>query len=99
MDAEHGAIGSAVEAPTQDRAESGALKDCLSKGGVACQIEASYENGCAALAASDAAWAVESGATEIEAEIKAIRACAETGHEKCRVLHRDCSRPNGFGER
>lgn len=99
VDAEHGAIGSAVEAPTQSLAESGALTDCQSKGGIACRIEVSYENGCAALAANDAGWAVEYGGTEIEAGVKALRACAKAGHEKCQMLFKDCSRPNGTGWR
>ncbi|MGB3270235.1 MAG: DUF4189 domain-containing protein [Rhodanobacter sp.] len=96
VDAQLGTIGSAVEAPTQDQAEDVALKDCQSKGGAACRLKASYENGCVALAASDAGWAVEIGDTEIEAEVKAIRTCTTGGHKRCRVLHKDCSRPNGF---
>lgn len=96
VDAQLGTIGSAVEAPTQDQAEAVALKDCQSKGGAACRLKASYENGCVALAASDAGWAVEIGDTEIEAEVKAIRTCTTGGHKRCRVLHKDCSRPNGF---
>ena len=99
LDPEHGAIGSAVEALTRAVAENGALDDCHSNGGTACRIAISYENGCAALAASDAAWAVEYGDTEVEAGVRALGACAETGRKKCRVKFKECSRPNGIGWR
>lgn len=96
VDEEHGTLGSAIEAPTEDEAKDGALKDCRSKGGVACHLVTSYENGCVALAASHTGWAVEAAATEIEAEVNAISACARIGHKKCSVQFKNCSRPNGF---
>lgn len=99
MDLERGAIGSAVEAETQDQAAKEALEDCQSKGGTACQTKIAYENGCAALAASDAAWAVEAGGTEIEAGVRALNACEKTGHRKCHVQFKECSNPNGIGWR
>ena len=98
VDAERGTIGSVVEAPSQDRAEGAAIEDCKSKGGVTCRVGISYENGCAALAASDAGWVVEVAATEIEAEIKATKTCTQAGHQQCLVVHKDCSRPNGFSQ-
>jgi len=95
-DDERRTIGSVVEAPTEDEAKGGAVKDCQSKGGVDCQLVLAYENGCGAFAISDAAWGVQADATEIGAEVYAIRACTKTGHKECHVLFKDCSRPNGF---
>ncbi|CAM5303757.1 DUF4189 domain-containing protein [Rhodanobacter lindaniclasticus] len=92
VDTERWTVGASARAPTQSSAQDSALEDCRSKGGVACKIAVTYEDGCVALAASNVAYAVQPAATEMEAEVRAIQACTDTGHEECQVQYKDCSR-------
>ncbi|WP_431635328.1 DUF4189 domain-containing protein [Dyella sp. KULCS107] len=91
-DAPNGVLGTALDLPTRNAAESAAMQDCVNKGGTECEISLSLGNGCAALAAGKTGFNVRGGETEDEARTRAMKTCdaATTG---CAVYFSACSPP------
>jgi hypothetical protein len=91
-DANKGALGTSVGEPTAAKAESLALGDCRAKGGIACDIQVSYRNGCVAMVVGDKRMATRGAPTKDSAERQALTKCSEED-TNCHVFYSACSLP------
>ncbi len=83
--AQSASVGWATDRRTNREARVEALRQC---GQPDCEVVASIRGGCAALATSTKAHAVQKGATRAEAETKALRRCGAG----CTILAWACTR-------
>ena len=83
--AQSGSVGWATDRKTSHDAKIEALRQC---GHEKCEVVASVNHGCAALARNAKKHSVEKGVTRQEAEAKALRRCGE----KCEIAAWTCTR-------
>jgi hypothetical protein len=93
VDTQAGILGHSHDSRTQDEAEHGALSDCASQGGTACQVVVTSKNGCVALAVGDSRFEARGAATKTQAESKAMDACTSFPSKNCRVMYSACVAP------
>ena len=80
-----GSVGWATDRKTSRDAKVEALRQCAHE---RCEVVASVNRGCAALARNGKKHSVEKGVTRQEAEAKALRRCGE----KCEIAAWTCTR-------
>ena len=83
--AEGGSVGWATDRKTSRDAKLEALRQCAHE---KCEVVASVNRGCAALARGEKKHSVDKGVTRQEAEAKALRRCGE----KCEIAAWTCTR-------
>jgi hypothetical protein len=88
-----GVLGVSINLPSQNSAESAAISDCRSKGGLECKIEAAYTNGCSAVVVGDKGYNVTTKATLNEAIQSGMETCTNEGGVGCHVYYSACSLP------
>ncbi|WP_443304501.1 DUF4189 domain-containing protein [Variovorax sp. CCNWLW235] len=92
-DAPNGVIGVTIDKRSKREASRAAISDCQRQGGVTCQLEAAYDNQCAALVVGSRTYTTPNAATiEIATEL-GMKACRDAGNQNCRVLYSACSLP------
>jgi hypothetical protein len=92
-DGTKGILGAATDAADKLSAEKKAMADCLAKGGLACKIQVSYANGCAAMIVGNRGFSTANGSTEDEAIRKSTKICSADGDTGCRIYYIACSHP------
>ena len=83
--AESGSVGWATDRKTSRDAKVEALRQCAHE---KCEVVASVNRGCAALARNGKKHSIDKGVTRQEAEAKALRRCGE----KCEIAAWTCTR-------
>lgn len=91
-DGPNAAVGTASGMADKVMAETAALSDCQRKGGVACQVDASYANQCAVLITGDKEYFVQLAPTIDEASRNGIQKCS-ISDVNCRAYYANCSFP------
>lgn len=91
-DIPHSAAGAAVDEKDEQAAIDGALKNCRSNGGVACKVEISYSNGCAALVLGRDGHKTKAGSAIAEEKARAMNVC-NAADKGCSVYSTGCSLP------
>jgi hypothetical protein len=95
-DINKGALGAATSMASKGQAEQSALADCRDKGGVQCNIETTYTNGCVTVVVGHPGYAVESAPTQIQANALGMSTCTGAGNTNCRILYTGCSLPQRY---
>jgi len=78
--------GIVTKSPSQQAARSDAMEVCTSEGNAGCQLVLTFQN-CGAYAASTVSFGVGAGATQNDAERRAMQDCGEDG---CKLVVSDC---------
>lgn len=89
-DVPQGILGTSKDVSTADESEKVAIADCRAKGGVTCEIQISYRNGCVAMAVGEKTSNVRGAATLDAAEATSMDECSK-GNTKCVVYYSACS--------
>ena len=88
----HSSAGASVDQKDKKSAEQAAMANCRSNGGVACEIELDYANGCAVLVIGKTGHNAKAGETIESATHKAMEVC-KAADTKCFVYYSACSLP------
>lgn len=88
----HSAAGASVDERSEPDAEVAAVDNCRSNGGVTCEIELTYSNGCAALAIGKDGHNAKAGLNIADAKSKAMHVC-NTQDKNCFIYYTGCSFP------
>lgn len=88
----HSAAGAAVDESNEQDARDAAIANCRSNGGVACKVELTYSNGCAALAIGKDGHNAKAGVNTGDATRKAMRVC-NAQDKNCFIYYTGCSFP------
>jgi len=91
-DGPKGAMGVATDRGSERDASQAAMQDCQSKGGVNCQIDAAYDNQCAAVVVGGG-YNVSSRGTVDQAVAVGMKICRDAGRANCHVHYSACSLP------
>lgn len=89
-DSKKGVLGTAINMDSQAAAGQAALADCRAKGGTDCEIDATYTNGCVAMAAGDTAYKSKAGPT-MDAAVKGATEICSAATTGCHVYYSACS--------
>ena len=92
-DGPKGAMGVATDRRSERDASQAAMQDCQSKGGVNCQVDAAYDNQCAAVVVGDGGYNVSSRRTADQAVAVGMKTCRDAGRANCHVHYSACSLP------
>lgn len=87
-----GHLGVASNLLDQESAEQTALGNCRAKGGINCQIETWYRNGCAAMIVGEQGHNSSNG-TDLNDAINAGMGTCNASDKNCRVFYSGCSYP------
>ena len=90
-DINKGTLGAAISKASRGQAEQASLADCQAKGGEQCKVETAYDNGCITVVVGSPGYAVEYGATQVQANAKGMSTCTGDGNANCRVIYEGCS--------
>jgi hypothetical protein len=91
------AAGWSYEQGDKSTAERVALQNCVKQGGAKCQIEASFNHICGAIAADGDLVGWGTDATKPGAQQRAMAECGRAGGKKCAVQAWVCSAPGPSG--
>jgi len=91
-DTSKGIMGTSTDLDTPEGSVSAALADCRKKGGVNCQTEIAYGNGCVALVFGDKLMNSKGANNLKQAEQSAMNKCKEED-TNCHVYYSACSLP------
>lgn len=94
VDGDKWLVGISTDANSYQQAEQLAQLDCASKGGIACKIQISYRNQCAAMVIGNDGklFNTNDGPTVDAATQKGMQMCTPEAHD-CRVYYSACSLP------
>ncbi|WP_414649257.1 DUF4189 domain-containing protein [Dyella sp.] len=84
--------GSSFNEVSRDAAEKAAIKSCHSNGGINCEVEISYGNGCVAMVVGRTRFNTRAGPTIEAAKRKAMEQC-QSNDMGCYVFYSACSLP------
>jgi len=88
-----GILGVSTDKRSEREASQVAINDCRSKGGMNCQIEATYDNQCAAVIVGDGGYNAPNAATVDRAVELGMKTCRASGRSNCHVYYSACSLP------
>jgi hypothetical protein len=91
-DADKGSLGTVTGLPDRSAAESAAVADCQSKGGITCKINASYSNQCVAMVMGDKAYNFNVDTVMDKAVKAGLKTCSAVDTH-CHVYYSTCSAP------
>jgi hypothetical protein len=89
-DKQKAVLGASMGKSSSVDSENAAISDCRAKGGVDCEIQISYRNGCVSMIIGDATMNTQGAATKGAADSAALAKCggADTS---CRVFYSACN--------
>lgn len=91
-DFSHSSAGASVNKESRGEAEQAAIAECRSNGGVNCNVEISYGNGCVSLAIGKTGHNAKAGPSIASASRSAMDVCNAADTE-CSVYYSACSPP------
>lgn len=92
FDGQRGILGVSTGLQSEQAAEQAALNDCRAKGGIKCQSEISYVNGCTAFTIGDRGAYRGAKATLDQVIAEGMQKCRETD-QSCETYYSACSLP------
>lgn len=92
FDGPRGILGVATELQSEQAAQEAALNDCKAKGGIKCQSEISYVNGCTAFTIGDRGAYRGAKATLDQVVTDGMQKCKEAD-KNCETYYSACSLP------
>ncbi|MDR6214583.1 DUF4189 domain-containing protein [Paracidovorax wautersii] len=92
FDGPKGILGVATGLQSEYAAQQSALNDCKARGGIKCQSEISYKNGCTAFTIGDLGYYRGADATLSEVVIAGMQKCKEKD-KNCETYYSACSPP------
>lgn len=91
-DKQNAVIGTSINSSSSDDSAQAAVSDCHAKGGVSCEVQITYRNGCVAMVVGKTLMNTQGEATKAEAEKSALAKCGEAD-TNCRVYYSACNLP------
>ncbi len=91
-DKQKAVIGTSINSSSSDDSAQAAISDCHAKGGVSCEVQITYRNGCVAMVVGKTLMNTQGEATKAEAERSALAKCGESD-TSCRVYYSACNLP------
>jgi len=89
-DKQKAVLGSSMGRSSSGDSERAAISDCHAKGGVDCEIQISYRNGCVSMVVGNNTMNTQGAATKGEADAAALTKCGGADTE-CRVYYSACN--------
>lgn len=86
-----GIFGASANMSNQQSAEQSAMADCRAKGGIECELQISYANGCGVLTVGNPGFNASKAATPEEAVQHGLKVCRDAGATNCRAYYSTCS--------
>jgi hypothetical protein len=91
-DKQKAVIGTSINNSSSDDSAQAAVSDCHAKGGVSCEVQITYRNGCVAMVVGKSLMNTQGESTLAEAEKSALAKCNEAD-TNCRVYYSSCNLP------
>jgi hypothetical protein len=88
----HG-IGASINQSSEEQAKEAAIANCISNGGVHCNVDITYDNSCVAFVAGDTGHNASSADTVDKAVQLGMNTCMKAGDTNCRAVYKTCSMP------
>ncbi|MDP9932140.1 DUF4189 domain-containing protein [Variovorax paradoxus] len=91
IDSPNRITASAVNMRNEGSAKATAISNCKAQGGVTCEVEITFKNGCGAVTTSDTNHVASVGANIDDASAAGLKSCRSLGDPNCRVYYKVCS--------